>query len=763
MKFSKWASLATARSRLKSSMAEESGAICFQHSTPTSRAWSQMKPNVLTSGLSKFQRAQAPSSRARSQMNSTELTSSLGTIRRAQAQSFESSVSNEFDRADLQPQNIPESSIRYEEKRNCEDADVHESIVGKLRSWALDTATPHRALTELLKILQTHSCFASIPGSARSLLKTPRKACVEKMGAGKYCHFGVKEGLDDTLKRARFVPDVIKINVNIDGLPLTKSTRDQFWPVLCHVTNCGKCDPFPIGVYYGKSKAVCAEEFLRPAVSDIIEALSDGLIFKGRHLRIELSALICDAPAKSYVLGIKGHNGYFSCTKCQTEDDKKFGVVKFVGDNTVAVIHLNWVDGADCFWPAATHKNLGALTLEGAQPQPDWKKSRFASLGWYDTYQKARSKLPTAELTSDLCSDVEMGRGRRKKAKRILYSETESEGEETYQPPKPPTPPCFKPTTKSVRCRRKVPQVRERTYKPSGKRAHGTAMNLVESCHLSTVQHPVIPLNSGHMAVAVSLVESCHLDTVQQPTIPLKSGHMAVAASLVESCQLGAVQQPVIPLKSGHMLRASSGDPEDVASQARGPVFAVPALASAEEASARSKEARIKEGETWANNVETRASEPQTGAEARANKVKAWANEAEARAGPPRLKPAWSRLRPGPTCLGDAEARAAEARAEEVELRASSGDPEDVASQARGPVFAVPALASAEEASARSKEARIKEGETWANNVETRASEPQTGAEARANKVKAWANEAEARAGPPRLKPAWSRLRPGPT
>ncbi|CAN7951930.1 unnamed protein product, partial [Ixodes pacificus] len=242
---------------------------------------------------------------------------------------FESSEANEFDRADLQPQNIPESSSRYEEERNCEDADVHESIVGKLRTWALDTATPHRALTELLKILQTHSCFASIPGSARSLLKTPRKACVEKMGAGKYCHFGLKEGLEDTLKRARSVPDVITINVNIDGLPLTKSTRDQFWPVLCHVTNCGKCDPFPIGVYYGKSKAVCAEEFLRPAVSDIIEALSDGLIFKGRHLRIELSALIGDAPAKSYVLGIKGHNGYFSCTKCQTEGDFLNGRICF--------------------------------------------------------------------------------------------------------------------------------------------------------------------------------------------------------------------------------------------------------------------------------------------------------------------------------------------------------------------------------------------------------------------------------------------------
>ncbi|KAG0424077.1 hypothetical protein HPB47_000167 [Ixodes persulcatus] len=83
-------------------------------------------------------------------------------------------------------------------------------------------------------------------------------------------------------------------------------------------------------------------------------------------------------------------------------------------------------------------------------------------------------------------------------------------------------------------------------------------------------------------------------------------------------------------------LGTSSGDPEDVASQAQGPV-AVPALASAEEVEARSKEARIKEGktragETWANDVETRTSKPETEAEARANKEKARVNEAKARA-----------------------------------------------------------------------------------------------------------------------------------
>ncbi|CAN7944463.1 unnamed protein product, partial [Ixodes pacificus] len=192
-------------------------------------------------------------------------------------------------------------------------------IEEQIRAWFIEKAVSHRALTGLLKILSTHPCFAPIPGSARSLLQTPRKAHVEVTGAGKYCHFGLKEGLEDTLKHLHVVPDSIGININIDGLPLTKSTRDQFWPILCQVTNCGECDVFPIGVYYGKSKAVCSEAFLRPAVLDINDVLRVGVVLKGRHIRVKLAAVICDAPAKSYVLGIKGHSGYFSCTRCETE------------------------------------------------------------------------------------------------------------------------------------------------------------------------------------------------------------------------------------------------------------------------------------------------------------------------------------------------------------------------------------------------------------------------------------------------------------
>ncbi|CAN7942600.1 unnamed protein product, partial [Ixodes hexagonus] len=125
-------------------------------------------------------------------------------------------------------------------------------------------------------------------------------------------------------------------------------------------------------------------------------------------------------------------------------DGKHFGVVHFLADDSVAVVHANWVEGSVCFWPnETTSKKLQALTKEGKLPELGWKEFQFASLGWYDSYEKARMKLPIAEEVSDLCSDPELGRGKRKKTRRLASSDSEVEVEEGYVPPKPPTPPCL--------------------------------------------------------------------------------------------------------------------------------------------------------------------------------------------------------------------------------------------------------------------------------------------------------------------------------
>lgn len=51
--------------------------------------------------------------------------------------------------------------------------------------------------------------------------------------------------------------------------------------------------------------------------------------------------LVCDVPAKSYVLGTKGHNGFYSCSKCQikgqtlsSKEGSKKKTVYFPGESS---------------------------------------------------------------------------------------------------------------------------------------------------------------------------------------------------------------------------------------------------------------------------------------------------------------------------------------------------------------------------------------------------------------------------------------------
>lgn len=55
---------------------------------------------------------------------------------------------------------------------------------------------------------------------------------------------------------------------------------------------------------------------MQPVVDDLINLINNGYIYAEKIIKIRLLALICDAPAKSFVLCIKGHTGFNSCTKC---------------------------------------------------------------------------------------------------------------------------------------------------------------------------------------------------------------------------------------------------------------------------------------------------------------------------------------------------------------------------------------------------------------------------------------------------------------
>lgn len=111
----------------------------------------------------------------------------------------------------------------------------------------------------------------------------------------------------------------VKIAVNIDGLPLSKSSQQQFWPILGSVFPYDNV--FIIGIYHGNEKPVDANKFLQDFVNEATEICTNGIFVNGQNIQYRIAALICDTPAKAFVLGVKGHSGYSSCTKCTTEGE----------------------------------------------------------------------------------------------------------------------------------------------------------------------------------------------------------------------------------------------------------------------------------------------------------------------------------------------------------------------------------------------------------------------------------------------------------
>lgn len=51
-------------------------------------------------------------------------------------------------------------------------------------------------------------------------------------------------------------------------------------------------------------------------VEEMIELANNRICLCEKSYNIQIKQILCDAPAKSFILNIKRHSGYFSCTKC---------------------------------------------------------------------------------------------------------------------------------------------------------------------------------------------------------------------------------------------------------------------------------------------------------------------------------------------------------------------------------------------------------------------------------------------------------------
>lgn len=191
------------------------------------------------------------------------------------------------------------------------------SLADKLAQWIITNNISHNTTNKLLSIMRSENL--SVPTDCRTLLKTPKfSGNIINMSPGAYIYLGIEKGIVHKMRQNTLLQnlDVLPLMINIDGLPLCKSSNSQFWPILMSIDLMEILEPFIIGVYHGTKKPESVINFLNPFVEEYLLLKNNGIIINNKLIKLELKKIICDAPATSFVLATKSHTGYFGCNKC---------------------------------------------------------------------------------------------------------------------------------------------------------------------------------------------------------------------------------------------------------------------------------------------------------------------------------------------------------------------------------------------------------------------------------------------------------------
>lgn len=193
------------------------------------------------------------------------------------------------------------------------------SLREKLILWADRYKIGLRSLTSLLHILKTEG-HNNLPNDSRSLLKTPCVTILHNRSGGYYFHYGLQNGIIDQLKYLNLLIEnnIIYININIDGLPIAKSSKSQLWPILVQIVS-ENYTPFLVGAFHGYNKPTKYNHFLQHFVKEFKRLSTIGFTYENNLYYVKIRAIICDSPARSFVTCTKGHNGRFGCSKCTVE------------------------------------------------------------------------------------------------------------------------------------------------------------------------------------------------------------------------------------------------------------------------------------------------------------------------------------------------------------------------------------------------------------------------------------------------------------
>lgn len=141
---------------------------------------------------------------------------------------------------DLSPPGSPPvlfSPVDVNEDANKQSLDINKF----LRNWSIKYNITDVSLSALLVGLKENITILNtiLPSDARTLLKTNIMFEKKNIEPGHYLHIGLETQLKRLLKSCPLINEIqeLKLIVNVDGLPIFKSSAGQVIPILISVVN----------------------------------------------------------------------------------------------------------------------------------------------------------------------------------------------------------------------------------------------------------------------------------------------------------------------------------------------------------------------------------------------------------------------------------------------------------------------------------------------------------------------------------------------
>jgi hypothetical protein len=212
--------------------------------------------------------------------------------------------------------------IDYPSSERIENDSLNLTLSEELLFFFITFNIPRRVMQHLLDILVRHE-VPNVPPSVHLLQKSLKNITIDTMNVerGEFAYLGIQNNLEFLINKGiwKCSPDdngnvFVDIKLNIDGLPLFKSSRVNLWTILMETFDCFR--PLPIALFCGIGKPNLVQ-FSEKLCSELVTLRNVGVVIEEFTVKIRQIVCVCDSPARAFLLGTKGHSSFNGCHWCR--------------------------------------------------------------------------------------------------------------------------------------------------------------------------------------------------------------------------------------------------------------------------------------------------------------------------------------------------------------------------------------------------------------------------------------------------------------